>query len=150
MGNAFGTVEDVGSERLYLSNGGTDVFFDVMTLLFADGHRADRGFSGFDLTELPWTTQAAGELAFVDAVVAKAQDRHGWQLLNYDPPFIADHLRGYRLLVHGFTPTPNPTSPYGDWTRGPASAELDRCPQHAVYVGSLGCRLCDTWILPLL
>lgn len=98
---------------------------------------------------MPWTTQAADELAFVDAVVAKAQDRHGWQLLNYDPPFIADHLRAYRQLVNAYTPMLNPTSPYGDWTRTPASAELDLCPQHAVYVGALGCRLCDTWIQPV-
>lgn len=56
---------------LRLSNGGTDVLFDVLTLAgcalaetawehhlvlhFADGHRTGRGTSGFDLSELPWT-----------------------------------------------------------------------------------------------
>jgi hypothetical protein len=54
-----------------MSNGSTDVFFDVLTLagcdlartaweqnlvlFFADGHRVGMGASGFDLAELPWT-----------------------------------------------------------------------------------------------
>ena len=56
---------------LRLSNGGTDVLFDALTLAgsalaetaweqnlvlhFADGHRISRGISAFDLGELPWT-----------------------------------------------------------------------------------------------
>jgi hypothetical protein len=65
---------------LRLSNGGTDVLFDVLTLAgsalaetawehnlvlhFADGHRISRGISGFDLGELPWTRNWQAEKAF--------------------------------------------------------------------------------------
>jgi hypothetical protein len=164
MGNSFGTAEDLSSDRLLLSNGGTDVFFDVMTLagcaladtpwqrnftlLFADGHRFSRGFSGFDLAELPWTVQAAQEHDFVKAVVASALSKRGWHLLTYDPPFIAGQLRSYEEMASCFAPVPNPTSQYGDWTRAPAPAEIEPCPDHGIFVGEYGCRLCDTSIQP--
>jgi hypothetical protein len=162
MGNAFGTVD--GAERLHLGNGSTDVFFDVMTLagcaladtpwrhnltlMFADGHRLDRGFSGFDLAELPWTSRAADEHVFLRALVSIALGRHGWHHLNYDPPYIAGQLREYHRLILGFAAVPNPGSRYGDWTVPPDPAGLEPCPRHGIYVGTLGCRLCDTWIQP--
>jgi hypothetical protein len=162
MGNRFGTVEDLSSDRLDLSNSSTDVFFDVMalagsaladgpwqqnfTLLFADGQRFSRGASGFDLAGLPWTEQAAQEHDFVEAVVAGALNKRGWHLLTYDPPLIAEQLRIYQEMVDRFVPVPNPTSQYGDWTRPPAPAELEACPEHGIFVGECGCRLCDTSI----
>jgi hypothetical protein len=162
MGNAFGTVD--GAERLHLSNGGTDVLFDVLTLagcaladtpwrqnltlLFADGHRLDRGFSGFDLAELPWTNDARREQVFFRAIVSIARGRHGWHRLNYDPPYIAGQLATYAAMLRGFTPRPNPDSRYGDWAVPPDPAGLEPCARHGIYVGELGCRLCDTWIQP--
>jgi len=163
VGNSFGGAKD--SRRLYLSNGGTDVFFDVMTLAacppagtpwqqnlalhFADGHRHSRGFSGYDLDELPWTAEATAERAFLQTVVAAALSRRGWGQLAYDPPHIAGMLSSYAELIAGFTPVPNPSSPYGDWQLSPAAAELEPCVKHGIFVGEFGCRLCDTWIQPV-
>ncbi|GGQ43425.1 hypothetical protein BKA00_002319 [Actinomadura coerulea] len=153
--------------NLNLSNGGTDVFFDVLTLagcalaesawesnlvlLFADGHRIGRGTDGFDLNELPWTANWPAEKAFLLRVVDLAMTRHGWDLLAYQPPFAPDYLRRYRAMVDGWrapipvrTPATRP-----DWTVPPPPEYLERCPKHALYNGMLGCRLCDLTIQPL-
>ncbi|WP_158079066.1 hypothetical protein [Actinomadura sp. CNU-125] len=36
-----------------------------------------------------------------------------------------------------------------DWRVPPPPEHLDPCPEHAVYQGTLGCRLCDPWIQPI-
>ncbi|MGI5200795.1 hypothetical protein ACQEU6_04230 [Spirillospora sp. CA-108201] len=166
MGNTF---EALGTSEgdLYLSNGGTDVFFDVLTLagcalagsawesnlvlLFADGHRMSRGWDGFDLNSLPWTANWRAEKAFLLRVVDLAMTRHGWDLLTYDPPFALDYLRRYRAMVDRWpapaaveTPATRP-----DWSVPPPPEFLRRCPEHGVYEGALSCRLCDPALQPL-
>src|ERR1700753_3386193 len=116
MGNRFtahGT--SAGSDELSLSNGGTDVFFDVLTLagcdlagtaweqnlvlFFADCHRVGVGTAGFDLSEIPWTADWRAERAFLLRVIDTAVGRHGWGRLSYDPPYAARSLADYRAMV---------------------------------------------------
>ena len=128
---------------LRLSNGGTDVLFDVLTLAgsalaetaweqnlvlhFADGHRISRGISGFDLDELPWTRSWQAEKAFFLQMIDTALGRHGWDRLRYDPPFPTASLAAYRAMVAQFTPVPATTrllagetgGPHRDRTAGP-------------------------------
>lgn len=166
MGNRF-TSDTAGAEpgSLYLSNGGTDVFFDVLTmagchiadtpwqqnlvLLFADGHRYSRGFSGFDLSEIPWTADWPAEKAFLLQVLDTALARRGWHRLRYDPPYITGHLARYREMVAAFTPVPVDAPKWGDWLSAPAPTRLIRCPEHDVYEGESGCRLCDPSLQPV-
>ncbi|WP_329089870.1 hypothetical protein OG979_36355 [Actinomadura citrea] len=166
MGNTFEALGTSGGD-LYLSNGGTDVFFDVLTLagcalaesvwesnlvlLFADGHRLGRGTDGFDLNSLPWTADWPAEKAFLLRVLDLAMTRHGWGLLTYEPPFALDYLRRYRAMVDGWpapvavgTPAARP-----DWSVPPPPGFLERCPEHGIYQGMLGCRLCDPTLQPL-
>ncbi|RKR89494.1 hypothetical protein BDK92_3846 [Micromonospora pisi] len=153
-----------GPGDLYLSNGGTDVFFDVLTLagchiaetpwqqnlvlLFADGHRYGRGFSGFDLSEIPWTADWPAEKSFLLRVLDVALTGHGWHRLRYDPSHIAGQLARYREMVAAFPPVPVEVSQWGDWRSAPAPALLTRCPEHDLYEGEAGCRLCDPSIQP--
>ncbi|GAA3933776.1 hypothetical protein GCM10023085_13830 [Actinomadura viridis] len=168
MGNRFTAYGTRASEHLlYLSNGSTDVFFDVLTLAgcalaetpwqrnlvlhLADGHRIGRGFDGFDLSELPWTEDWPEEKAFLLEVVDKALTRYGWDRLAYDPPYAQGDLRRYRAMVAGL-PAPVPVrrpAAWGDWRVPPPPAELERCAVHDIYEGRLGCRLCDPELVPL-
>jgi hypothetical protein len=152
---------------LRLSNGGTDVLFDVLTLAgsalaetaweqnlvlhFADGHRISRGISGFDLDELPWTRSWQAEKAFFLQMIDTALGRHGWDRLRYDPPFATASLAAYRSMVAQFTPVPATTPPpgWGDWRAAPRPELLARCPAHDLFQGELGCRLCDPGIQPI-
>ncbi|MFF5258357.1 hypothetical protein ACFY4C_05385 [Actinomadura viridis] len=168
MGNrftAYGT--RVPEDVLYLSNGSTDVFFDVLTLAgcalaatpwqrnlvlhLADGHRLGRGVHGFDLSELPWTEDWMEEKAFLLEVIDKAITRYGWERLAYHPPYARDDLRRYRAMVEGL-PAPVPvrrSAARGDWRVPPPPASLARCAVHDIYQGLLGCRLCDPDLVPL-
>jgi hypothetical protein len=159
---AGSAADDTG---LRLSNGGTDVLFDVLTLAgcaraetaweqqlvlhFADGHRIGRGTSGFDLSELPWTADWQAEKAFFLRMIDTALGRHGWERLRYDPPFAAASLATYRAMVAQFTPVPAPFPDWGDWRIAPRPELLARCPAHDLYQGELGCRRCDPDIQPI-
>src|ERR1700722_4259840 len=112
-----------GRGEVRMSNGSTDVFFDVLTLAgcdvartaweqnlvlyFADGHRTGMGASGFDLAELPWTANWPAEKQFFLQLIDTAAGRHGWDWLAYDPPFVAAQLAAYRDMLARFTPIPS-------------------------------------------
>jgi hypothetical protein len=147
-----------GQLELDLSNGSTDVFFDVLTLAgcdlartaweqnlvlyFADGHRLGMGNSGFDLAELPWTANWPAEKRFFLQLIDAASGRHGWDRLQYDPPLIAAQLAEYRDMLAGFSPVPAAGQGQPDWDEEPPAAHLARCPSHQLYQGELGCRRC--------
>jgi hypothetical protein len=167
VSNSFTAGDSAPGTGLRLSNGGTDVLFDVLTLAgcdlaetawdhnlvlhFADGHRVSRGASGFDLGELPWTSDWPAEKAFFLRIIDAALGRHGWDRLSYQPPFAADSLAAYRAMVAQFRPVPVSTaSPdWGDWTTAPRPELLVRCLVHGLFQGDLGCRLCDPEIQPI-
>ena len=163
VGNCFRVDDTPGGPELHLSNGGTDVLFDVVTLagchlagsvweqhlilMFATWHRSDRGMSGFDLVELPWTVDQPAEKAFFVAVLDLAAGRYRWDELGYDPPYAKDSVSSYRDMVAGFTPRPASTGagPDGtDWSVPPDPDDLRPCERHGLYVGGYpGCRLGD-------
>lgn len=165
MANMVTAKGSTGPQYLDLSNGGTDVFFDVLTLAgsaiaetpwqrnlvlhFADAHRWGRGNAGFDLAELPWTGDWPTEMAFLDQVIGLALARQGWDLLTYDPPYAIRYLTTFREMSAGYTPVPLAAPAWGDWRVPPAAALTARCEIHDVFVGEFGCRLCDPSIQPL-
>ncbi|MFC7884011.1 hypothetical protein ACFUVV_19360 [Streptomyces sp. NPDC057376] len=121
MGNTFGA----GGDTLYLSNGGTAVFVDVLTLAvsaLADGpcdHRfaalvamqdqsmMGHGAVGFDLADLDWgatSEERAAAKAFVLNVLDLAARRHRWEELDYEPPFAEGYVRRFREIVAAFDP----------------------------------------------
>jgi hypothetical protein len=151
--------------ELRLSNGGTDVFFDVLTLAgcdlaetpweqhlvlhFADGHRLGMGMSSFDLGDLPWTASWAAEKAFFLKMIDAAAGRRGWDQLLYAPPYAATWLAAYRTMVEGFVPVPAMAPGRADWLTAPRAEWLARCRFHGLYQGELGCRLCDPSLQPI-
>lgn len=165
MANTFYAEGSSGPGRLTLSNGGTDVFYDVLTLAgcavadtpwqqhlalhFADGHRLGRGCDGFDLGELPWTPDWPAERLFFLRVVDLAATRHGWDRLRYEPPYALGYLATYREMLAGYRPVPVDSPAWGDWREPPAPELLARCGTHDIYQGQFGCRLCDPELQPL-
>jgi hypothetical protein len=163
VGNIF--TADGSPVDLDLTNGGTDVFFDVLTLAgcalaetpwqqnlvlrFADGHRAGRGTDGFDLREVPWTEDWRAERAFFLRVVDTAARRYGWDRLRYDPPFASAYMAEYHGMLDGYRPRPVEAPEWGDWRTPPTPELLARCPKHDLYEGEYGCRLCGARIQPI-
>jgi hypothetical protein len=166
VGNRF-TADGSSADRteLWLTNGGTDVFFDVLTLAgcslaetpweqhlvlyFADGHRVGFGIAGFDLGELPWTENWQAERQFFLRMIDTAAGRHGWDRLSYDPPYVTGWLGVYREMLAGFVPVPAAAADRPDWLAAPAAELLARCRLHDLYAGEFGCRLCDPSLQPI-
>jgi hypothetical protein len=115
-----------GGDELDLTNGGTEVFVDVLMLAVSSVARAEwhvrfagllawqdqfvrgRGMVGFDLAEIHWGTSPAEQeenRAFVLEVIELALRRHRWEELSYDPPFAEAYLRRFRGMVAGFAPS---------------------------------------------
>lgn len=121
MGNTF----RAGDDSLYLSNGGTEVFVEVLTLAVSalaehpwehrfagmlawrDQNVMGRGAVGFDLTDIDWGEsgeERATAKAFVLRVPDLAAQRHRWDELGYEPPFADEYVRRFREIVAAFDP----------------------------------------------
>ncbi|MFC4518139.1 MULTISPECIES: hypothetical protein [Streptomyces] len=128
MGNIFGS--GGAGDDLDLSNGGTAVFLDVLWLAVSDLARRPwdfrfaallalqdqtvmgRGVVGFDLEDLDWgrtPAERARNKDFVLRVIDLALERHRWDELNYEPPYVPGYLQRYRAVVVAFTPPPHPS-----------------------------------------
>jgi hypothetical protein len=158
MGNTFGA----GDDQLYLSNGGTDVFVEVLLLgvsglarcpwehrfgglvSLQDQELMGRGAVGFDLAEIHWGPTAAQRDAakqFVLRAIGLAGLRYRWELLGYEPPHALAYLRRFREVVTAFEPPE--IEPDRDVL--PDVSELGCCVQHRVLspVACLdGCLFC--------
>ncbi|WEO96029.1 hypothetical protein A6P39_019415 [Streptomyces sp. FXJ1.172] len=121
MGNTFYG----GGDGLYLSNGGTAAFVDVLMLAVSDlveepwdyrfaallalqdQNVMGRGAVGFDLEDIDWGAspeEQARNKDFVLRVTDLALNRHRWDELDYNPAFAADYLRRFRAMVAAYTP----------------------------------------------
>ncbi|WP_086828623.1 hypothetical protein [Allokutzneria sp. NRRL B-24872] len=144
---------------MYLSNGGTEVFLDVLALAACDlaasewevrfallccNSRIGGGNDGFDLDELPWgEAEWPVQREFLLRVVDTALGRHRWEVLGYDPPAALGYLRRYREVVRGYVPAPPLSSVVGWWEYERDEAHLRRCGRHGLFVGVFeDCRLC--------
>ncbi|MBZ4318403.1 hypothetical protein [Streptomyces huiliensis] len=161
MGNVFHAGDDHG---LFLSNGGTAVFVDVLTLAVSalaerpwdyrfaallarqDQSVMGRGAVGFDLAELDWGRTDGERVAakdFVLRVVDLALRRYRWDELDYFPPFAEKYLRRFRELVEAFDPAAARAD--ADSFPGPDEAATASCVRHRV-LSSLplleGCVFC--------
>ncbi|MFB7596736.1 hypothetical protein [Streptomyces sp. NPDC056160] len=119
MGNTFNSDGD----GLYLSNGGTAAFVDVLMLAVTDlveepwdyrfaallslqdQNVMGRGAVGFDLKDIDWGAspeEQARNKDFVLRVTDLALNGHRWDEMDYYPPFAADHLRRFRAMVAAY------------------------------------------------
>ncbi|MFJ6686730.1 hypothetical protein [Streptomyces werraensis] len=161
MGNVFR-----GSGRhLDLSNGGTEVFIDVLMLAVSDLADAEwdyrfaalltlqdqnvmgRGAVGFDLWDIAWgasTAECARSKDFVLRTVGLALCRHRWSELGYDPPFARGYLLQFESMVKSFVPTDG--TQFGEGFPSPEERAVASCARHRI-LSALphweGCFLCN-------
>ncbi|MFJ9420376.1 hypothetical protein ACIRPT_40445 [Streptomyces sp. NPDC101227] len=161
MGNVFG---GGGEQSLYLSNGGTQAFIDVLMLAVSDladdawdyrfaalltlqdQNVMGRGAVGFNLQDIAWGAtpqEHTRSKDFVLRATALALRRHRWRELGYDPPFARDYLYQFKAMVESFVPADG-THLVGDFP-GPGEGATASCLQHRV-LSALpyweGCFLC--------
>jgi hypothetical protein len=160
MANRITNVKSGAEIGLRMSNGGTFVLVSVLLLAGSDLAESrwekdfvawiaekDQSFLGlgvvgFDLDEIAWSRENfAAEKQFVLAVIDKALERHRWSQLNYDPPFVADHLKELRALVEQYQP--DFVEAGKTWQFFAKLDQFTKCPVHQVFVHSHGCHICS-------
>jgi hypothetical protein len=115
-----------GGRDVYMSNGATVVFVEVLTLAVSalacrewdfrfaglialrDQVPFGLGAVGFDLEEIDWgdsPAERAVNKKFAVSTVDLALSRHRWDELGYDPPFAERYLRDFRQMVETFDPS---------------------------------------------
>ncbi|MFH8747936.1 hypothetical protein ACH4GK_30400 [Streptomyces rimosus] len=160
MGNVFSG----GKQSLYLTNGGTEAFIDVLMLAvtglaedlwdfrFAalltlqDQQVMGRGAVGFDLHDIAWGATARERARSKDVVLratALALSRHRWNELGYTPSSVHGHLRQFEAMVESFAPVHG--SDLATGFPGPDERAIASCSRHRV-LSALplwdGCFLC--------
>ncbi|MFF4605846.1 hypothetical protein ACFY12_24280 [Streptomyces sp. NPDC001339] len=160
MGNIF----KGGGQSLYLSNGGTDVFVDVLMLAVSDlasdtwdyrfaalltlqdQNVMGRGTVGFDLEEIDWgrnLTEQTRAKGFVLRAADLALHRCRWDELGYEPPFAHGYLRQFKTMVEAFDPA-TAVRHDGVFPR-PSQAARASCVHHRILSAIPhweGCRFC--------
>ncbi|MFJ4539921.1 hypothetical protein ACIP39_28735 [Streptomyces tibetensis] len=153
-----------GGRELDLSNGGTEVFVEVLMLAVSalareawdfrfaalltlqDQNVMGRGAVGFHLEEVDW---GAGEFErarskdFVLRATALAASGYRWSELGYHPARVHDYLDRFRIMVEHFTPEAG-SGPHHHFP-APDRAAMTSCTRHRV-LSALpyweGCFLC--------
>ncbi|KEF08317.1 hypothetical protein ADK78_05180 [Kitasatospora aureofaciens] len=160
MGNVFSG----GKQSLYLTNGGTEAFIDVLTpavtglaedlwdfrfaalLTLQDQQVMGRGAVGFDLHGIAWSATARERARSKDFVLRArtlALSRHRWNELGYTPSSVHGHLRQFEAMVEPFAPAYGPDLATG--FPGPDERAIVSCSRHRI-LSALplwdGCFLC--------
>lgn len=160
MGNVFSG----SGQSLDLSNGGTEVFIDVLMLAVSgladaewdhrfaalltlqDQNVMGRGSVGFDLRDIAWGTSASERVRSKDFVlrsITLALSRHRWSELDYDPPYARDYLLQFQSMVESFVPV-HDAGPGGGFP-SPEERAVASCAHHRI-LSALphweGCFLC--------
>lgn len=110
-------------DSLKMSNGGTDVFINVLALsgaaiattesekrlmvyLSEKDQIVGRGCVGFDIVEMPWVKETFEEdKKFIIEVINEARNRIGWEKLDYNPneEFVSYYLDMFENLINRMT-----------------------------------------------
>ncbi|WP_086741327.1 hypothetical protein [Streptomyces glaucescens] len=146
-------VFDGGAGRcLEMTNGGTAVFVDVLTLSVSalahepwdfrfaalltrqDQNVMGRGVVGFGLAELDWgdtPQERASARDFLLRVLDLALSRYRWEELTYEPSRAEEYLRTYRAMVEDFDPAATARAG-ANVLPGPQEAAMASCVRHRV------------------
>jgi hypothetical protein len=164
MANIVTSKRVPGTTPLSMSNGLTDVFFDVLTLagrdratttweqqflywlVLHDQSRSGRGCVGFDVEQMGWTRDDfEAQKRFVLAIIDAARAKSGWRELCFTPhDDILTTLDQFRAMVEAFPIEATGAETDREWE----SPTHGMCEKHRVYRHEVGCIICndDDWV----
>lgn len=156
---------------LGMSNGLTSVFIEVLVISGSILAKTDRekemiiwlaqrdqsvvgiGTVGFDIDEMPWTTDFfEREKSFILDTISNAADGLGWEKLNYEPrqDWVVNCLNQFGSMVKVFNKKDVVMDNYREWTEieeGDDNPTIPtgypKCEKHDIYLNFHGCILCN-------
>lgn len=160
MGNRFNIQK--ANKTLKISNGGTDVLFDVLLigasklavsqweknfafwLAGIDPDKVLLGTIGFDIDDFGWTkADFEQQKEFVLRVIDEAADESNYTVLSYRPN-IAEKLQGFRELVDAYEKRYVENEEWAGNSWFEKGDEYTLCPIHKIYryKSKDTCRIC--------
>lgn len=159
-------VDDV----LCMSNGLTDVFINILTLSGSqsaktveekqlivwlsekDQKTVGYGTVGFDIVEMPWSKkQFKKEQAFLIKVIKAAEQKSGWEKLDYTPneKLIMPALKKFRVYIERMTENNIREKELYEWIAAsenddPVNCGFPRCKKHNTLLTLFGCQICNS------
>lgn len=154
---------------IHMSNGLTDVFFNVLVLSGSslarsvsekqlvvwlaehDQSRVGLGSVGFDLLEMPWTPENfERDKAFLLQTVSAARNRLNWEKLDYHPneETLFPCLDGFARLVSEMDASRIQPENLRAWLAQSSAADpikrgFPLCPRHQTLLSIFGCHICN-------
>ncbi|MBD5510601.1 MAG: hypothetical protein HDR08_05030 [Lachnospiraceae bacterium] len=157
-----------GDDSLVMSNGGTDVFINILALsgaaiaqtesekrlmvyLSEKDQTVGRGCVGFAIIEMPWDKETfEADKSFMIKVINGARNKIGWEKLDYSPneEFVLHYLDTFENLINRMTIDDIREESLENWLAAaeagdPISCEFPRCKKHNTFLTCFGCQICN-------
>ncbi len=171
MGNIIRFNKDTPiNDWICMSNGATDVFINVLALsgsllaktveekrlivwLSEKDQKMGLGTVGFDVVEMPWQRETfLSNKAFLLHVITAAENKLGWEKLDYTPEYISKNLQKFREYIEKMTEHDIDDNIAVEWLNeagsdDPVNCGFPRCKKHNTLLTFLGCQICNTTII---
>lgn len=171
MGNriCFDDNSSSADDSMKMSNGGTDVFINILALSGSELAKTDsekrmivylsekdqvvgQGTVGFCITDMPWDKETFSEdKAFMIKVIQGARNRLGWEKLGYQPneEIISLYLGDFERLINRMSIEDIREDALNDWLSqadadDPVYNGFPRCEKHGTFLTCLGCQVCNS------
>jgi len=173
LGNAISLPRNLEhlADDIHMSNGLTSVFIEVLAISGSILAETDRekeiiiwlaqqdqsvvgiGTVGFDIDEMPWTTEHFDrEKEFMIRAVSGAIEGLGWERLSYEPnkEMVIRCLEQFKLMIKAFDKSHVNEKSYLEWSEIEEGDEYPtippgypKCEKHGIYLSCHGCILCN-------
>ena len=171
MGNIIRFNENTPvDDWICMSNMTTDVFINVLLLSGSilaktetekqlivwiaekDQRFVGLGTVGFDIIDMPWNKETfSKDKLFLLKIIQSAENKLGWEKLDYTPEFILPTLQKFREYIEKMTNDDIDDNALREWfnaadSNDPIHCGFPRCKKHHTFLTFLGCQICNSQV----
>lgn len=151
-----------------MSNAATDVFINVLSLSGSilaetveekqliiwlsekDQKFVGLGTVGFHIVDMPWKKETfSNDKMFLLNVMKSAENKLGWEKLDYTPKLILPNLQKFKEYIEKMTEDDINDNVLREWLdaaerNAPINCGFPRCKKHNTLLTFLGCQICNS------
>ncbi len=156
-------------DSLAMSNGGTDVFINILALSGSVIARTEsekrlmvylsekdqiigRGCVGFDIVEMPWDKETfEKDKKLIIQLINEARNKTGWERHDYSPneELVSYYLDTFENLIKRMTVDDIRENSLNHWLSeseedDPVYCDFPRCKKHNTFLTCFGCQICNS------
>lgn len=107
------------------------------------------GAIGFEVVEMPWKKETfSNDKIFLLNVIKSAENKLGWEKLDYTPEIVLPNLQKFREYIEKMTEDDIDDNVLSEWLNAaesddPVNCGFPRCKKHNTLLTFLGCQICN-------